>query len=141
MFSVLDATLTVSYDEATGEAVLAGSILAQSNYHASDVPEFTLTINCVPAHLHIEFDTEGADFAKVYNDYELIEVYDEGGVIVFDALNSYDRTIKVTLNPKKTESVENVAEKTVNAAKRIENGMLIIEKNGVKMNILGTRIK
>lgn len=220
-FTILDATISVAYDNETGEAVLTGSILAQSDYHVSDVPEFTLLIKAQPAHPHLDFDTEDADFEAVYNDYEV--TYDNGfvvveaanetsvaalafivaegdtafttgtytcsmkgepmtvltgscdgqkvyvsffgkfnaqgfltdlwfpyagevtvsedGVIVFDALNSYDRTIKVTLNPKKSEGVENIAEKASNAAKRIENNMLIIEKNGVKYSVIGNVIK
>ena len=217
-FSFLDANISVQYDAETGEAVLAGTILAQSDYHASDVPEFTLLIKAQPAHPHLDYDTDNADFEAVYNDYELdldniakgyaivtaknetsqaaiafiigegatsfpagtytcslkgeeMTVYtgscdgqyvyvsyfmdsnyniwfpfagtatvDEEGVIVFDALNSYDRTIKVTLNPK-TEGVENVAEKATSIEKRIENGMLIIEKNGVQYNVIGNVIK
>lgn len=221
-FSFLDASISVQYDAETGEAVLAGTILAQSDYHASDVPEFTLLIKAQPAHPHLDYDTDNADFEAVYDEYELEEQYEKGfviveaenetsvaalafilgagdttftagtytcslkgepmtvytgncdgqtvyvsffaklneqgyltdlwfpyagtatvdeeGVIVFDALNSYDRTIKVTLNPKKDTSVENAkAEST--AAKRIENATLIIEKNGVKYNVLGTVIK
>jgi len=219
-FSFLDASISVQYDAETGEAVLAGTILAQSDYHASDVPEFTLLIKAQPAHPHLDFDTDNADFEAEYADYEVIaedyeggfvilqaenetsmtmlaffvaegdstftagtytcslkgepmtvytgscdgqSVYpsffmdkntydiwfpyagnatvDEEGVIVFDALNSYDRTIKVTLNPKKPEGIENVEKDATNAAKRLENGLLIIEKNGVKYNVIGNVIK
>lgn len=64
----------------------------------------------------------------------------EEGVIVFDALNSYDRTIKVTLYPKDETAVENTkAEST--AAKRIENATLIIEKNGNIYNVQGVEVK
>lgn len=222
-FSFLDVNISVQYDAETGEAVLEGTILAQSDYHASDVPEFTLLIKAQPAHPHLDYDTEDADFETVYNDYELTEDYENGyviveaknetstaalafilgagdttftagtytcslkgepmtvytgscdgqkvyvsffatfnaqgylnslwfpyagtatvaedGVIVFDALNSYDRTIKVTLNPKKEQAIENVEKDATNAAKRLENGLLIIEKNGVKYNVIGNVVK
>ena len=217
-FSFLDASISVQYDAETGEAVLAGTILAQSDYHASDVPEFTLLIKAQPAHPHLDFDTDNADFEAVYNDYELTEAYEQGyvivrgenetsvagiafileegatsftagtytcslkgepmtvytgscdgqyvyvsyfmdnnynlwfpyagtvtvdeeGVIVFDALNSYDRTIKVTMNPKKPEGIENVEKNATDLNKRLENGMIIIEKNGVKYNVIGNVIK
>jgi hypothetical protein len=65
---------------------------------------------------------------------------DANGVITFDALNSYDRTINVTLNPAQT-AVENVEQNAVNTNKRIENGQLIIEHNGVKYNAIGAEIK
>ena len=217
-FSFLDASISVQYDAETGEAVLAGTILAQSDYHASDVPEFTLLIKAQPAHPHLDFDTDNADFEAVYNDYELTEAYEQGyvivrgenetsvagiafileegatsftagtytcslkgepmtvytgscdgqyvyvsyfmdnnynlwfpyagtvtvdeeGVIVFDALNSYDRTIKVTMNPKKPEGIENVEKNATDLNKRLENNMIIIEKNGVKYNVIGNVIK
>ena len=216
-FSVLSADLVVSTNSETGATTLTGTVLAQSDYHFSDVPEFTIVLKAEPAHPHLDYDTDNADFEAVYDEYELTEEYEKGyviveaenetsvaalafilpqgatsfvageytcslkgepmtvytgscdgqnvyvsffmdknyniwfpyagtvtvseeGVIVFDALNSYDRTIKVTLNPKDETSVENAkAEST--AAKRIENATLIIEKNGVKYNVLGTVIK
>lgn len=222
-FSFLDVNISVQYDAETGEAVLAGTILAQSDYHASDVPEFTLLIKAQLTHPHLDYDTDNADFEAVYNDYELTEAYEKGyvivrgenetsvaaiafllnpgdttftagtytcslkgepmtvytgscdgqyvyvsyfatfnaqgylnslwfpyagtatvsedGVIVFDALNSYDRTIKVTLNPKKEQAIENVEKDATNAAKRLENNMLIIEKNGKKYNVIGNVIE
>ena len=222
-FNVLEANLTVSYDPETGNGTLTGTILAQSDYHFSDVPEFTIVLGAEPAHPHLDYDTEDADFEAVYNDYELTEAYEDGyviveaenetstaalafilgagdttftagtytcslkgepmtvytgscdgqkvyvsffatfnaqgylnslwfpyagtatvdeeGVIVFDALNSYDRTIKVTLNPKKEQAIENVEEKAANLNKRLENGMIVIEKNGVKYNVIGNVIR
>ena len=216
-FSFLDVEISVQYDAETGEAVLAGTILAQSDYHASDIPEFTMLIKAQPAHPHLDYDTDNADFEAVYDDYELVEAYEEGGVIVkgmnatsqawlafilpegatsfvageytcslkgepmsvltgscdgqnvyvsffmdtnynlwfpyagtvtvsedgvvtVNALNSYDRTIKATFNPKKEDAVENT--KAVSTAnKRLEDATLIIEKNGVQYNVLGTVIK
>lgn len=222
LFSFLDAELSVQYDAETGEAVLAGTILAQSNYHASDVPEFTLLIKAQPAHPHLDYDADNADFEAVYDGYEMAADFKQGlvlvqasndstmaaimfviaegdttltagtytcsmkgepmtvvtgavqegkvypsffgttnaagqvtniwwpyagtitvgedGVIVVDALNSYDLPIKVTINPKKEEGVENV-EATKEINKHLENGMLIIEKNGVKYNAIGNVIK
>ena len=216
-FSFLDVEISVQYDAETGEAVLAGTILAQSDYHASDVPEFTLLIKAQPAHPHLDYDTDNADFEAVYDDYELVEAYEEGGVIVkgmnatsqawlafilpegatsfvageytcslkgepmsvltgscdgqnvyvsffmdtnynlwfpyagtvtvsedgvvtVNALNSYDRTIKATFNPKKEDAVENTKAVST-ASKRLEDATLIIEKNGVQYNVLGTVIK
>lgn len=218
LFSVLDANLTVSTNEEEGTYYITGTVLAQSNYHAADVPEFAIMVKAVPAHPHLDYDTEDADFEAVYNDYELdasklsdgyvivtasnatseaaiafiigegatsfpagtytcslkgeeMTVYtgscdgqyvyvsyfmdknynlwfpyagtatvDEEGVIVFDALNSYDRAIRVTLNPAKS-AVEEVEVNAANATKRLENGLIIIEKDGVKYNVVGSEIK
>lgn len=61
-------------------------------------------------------------------------------MIVFDALNSYDRTIKVTLYPKDETAVENTkAEST--AAKRIEDATLIIEHNGKIYTVTGAELR
>jgi len=219
MFRVLDANLVVSTNAETGATILTGTVLAQSNYHFADVPEFTIVLKAEPAHPHLDYDTDNADFEAEYLDYEITAsdptvggflinaqnetsmaalvfyvapgtdklaagtytcTYKEGiemsvkagscdgqnvyasffmdfnyniwfpfagqatidgdGVIVFDALNSYDRTIHVTLYPKQETAVEN-AKAESNAAKRIENATLIIEKNGMKYNVLGTVIK
>ena len=59
--------------------------------------------------------------------------------ITIEAINSYERTIRVTLNPKR-QAISNInADK--DAIKRIENGMVVIERNGVKYNILGEVIR
>ena len=218
-FSFLNAELAVAYDDETGEAIVAGTILAQSDYHVSDVPEFSLYIKAQPAHPHLDYDADNADLETVFNGYELdvehisdgyvivqaendsivaglaffvaegdttltagtygcslkgepmtvytgscdgwyvytsffmdVNTYDiwfpyagevtvgEDGVIVFDALNSYDRTIKVTLNPKDDTAVENTKAAST-ASKRLENNMIVIEKNGVQYNVIGTVIK
>jgi hypothetical protein len=65
---------------------------------------------------------------------------DEEGVIIVDVLNTYDRAIKVTMHPGSEEAVENV-ETVSNLNKRMENGLFIIEKNGVQYNAIGNVIK
>ena len=63
----------------------------------------------------------------------------ETGVITINALNSYDQVIQVTLG-KNPEGVENTKAAS-KATKRLVNGQLIIEKNGVQFNAIGTIIK
>lgn len=63
----------------------------------------------------------------------------ETGVITINALNSYDQVIKVTLG-KKPEGVENTKAAS-KATKRLVNGQLVIEKNGVLYNAFGSNIK
>ena len=63
------------------------------------------------------------------------------GVIVFDVLNSYGRTIKVTLYPDKgTTGVDNITT-DVKATKVLRNGQLLIEKNGKIYNATGAEVK
>lgn len=54
----------------------------------------------------------------------------------------YNNTLyKVTMTiPAKTEGVEDVNAIT-KATKRIQDGQLIIEKNGVRYNVLGTKVR
>lgn len=63
----------------------------------------------------------------------------EKGVITINALNSYDQVIKVTLG-QNPEGVENTKAAS-KATKRLVNGQLIIEKNGVQYNAIGTVVK
>lgn len=65
---------------------------------------------------------------------------EESGVIVVDALNSYDKLIKCQLGKSSEEAVENTAA-NAKAVKRLENNTLIIEKNGVLYNVLGAELK
>ena len=65
---------------------------------------------------------------------------DEEGVIAVDVINTYDRTVKATLNPKKEQGVENT-EVTREINKRLENDMIVIEKNGVKYSVIGNVIR
>ncbi len=65
---------------------------------------------------------------------------EESGVIVVDALNSYDKLIKCQLGKSSEEAVENTAA-NAKAVKRLENNTLIIEKNGVQYNVLGAELK
>lgn len=63
----------------------------------------------------------------------------ETGVISIDALNSYGKRIIAQLG-QWPEGLENAEAETV-ATKRIVNGQLVIEKNGVKYNAVGTVVK
>jgi len=66
-------------------------------------------------------------------------VVDANKKITIEAINTYERTIRVTLTPKRQAIDEINAAK--DATKRVENGMVIIERNGVKYNILGGIIR
>lgn len=66
-------------------------------------------------------------------------VVDANKKITIEAINTYERTIRVTLTPKRQAIDEINAAKE--ATKRVENGMVIIERNGVKYNILGGIIR
>lgn len=66
-------------------------------------------------------------------------VVDENGVITIDALNSYGRAIKAVIGS--VEEGINNTDATVKATKRVVNGQLIIEKNGVRYNAIGTIVK
>lgn len=56
------------------------------------------------------------------------------------AVNSFGKSIAIKLGAPVTTAISNT-EAPVNAGKRIQNGMLIIEKNGVKYNALGVEVK
>ena len=69
-----------------------------------------------------------------------VDYTSEGDIILFvDALNSYGKAIRCQLGtwPEAIDNVENAAA----ATKKLENGRLVIEKNGVRYNALGTIVK
>ena len=51
-----------------------------------------------------------------------------------------DEEIAAVVLPESTQGIEDI-DASVKAVKRIENGMLIIEKNGKFYNVLGIKIK
>lgn len=62
------------------------------------------------------------------------------GSIVIDALNSNGKAIKSTLNHLQGDGIDEV-NAAIRATKTLKNGQLIIEKNGVRYNVNGQRIK
>lgn len=64
---------------------------------------------------------------------------DENGVITIAGLNSYNQQVNVILG-KNAEGVESI-NADIKATKRIVNGQLVIEKNGILYNVLGTNVK
>ena len=64
---------------------------------------------------------------------------DDKGVITIAGLNSNNQTISVTLG-QNPEGVENTKAAS-KATKRLVNGQLVIEKNGVLYNAFGSNIK
>lgn len=66
--------------------------------------------------------------------------YDAAGELVLEvnATNTWGNTLHLTLN-KAATAVENV-EAAAKATKKVKNGQLIIEKNGVKFNVLGAKL-
>lgn len=63
----------------------------------------------------------------------------ENGIITVDATNTYDRLIKSVLGQEE-QAIENT-DAAVKATKRLVNGQLVIEKNGVQFNAIGTILK
>lgn len=63
----------------------------------------------------------------------------ENGIITVDAVNSYDKAIKCKLGKDNT-AVDNINADAV-AVKRIDNGQLIIRKNGTDYNVMGVVIR
>lgn len=64
----------------------------------------------------------------------------ESGVITVDAVNSYDKLIKCVLGEEKPQAINNTNAAS-KVAKRLVNGQLVIEKNGVQYNAVGTELK
>ena len=62
------------------------------------------------------------------------------GSIVIDALNSNGKAIKSTLDHLQGDGIDEV-NAAIKATKTLKNGQLIIEKNGVRYNVNGQRIK
>jgi hypothetical protein len=85
-------------------------------------------------------ENEQGYLTNLWFPYQGTITVDEEGVIIVDVLNTYDRTIKVTLNPK-AQGIEETEETVSGTSKRLENNMIIIEKNNVQYNILGNVIK
>lgn len=81
----------------------------------------------------------GNPIAPLWFPVEGKAVVDANKKITIEAINTYERTIRVTLTPKRQAIDEINADKE--ATKRVENGMVIIERNGVKYNILGGIIR
>ena len=63
----------------------------------------------------------------------------ENGIITVDAVNSYDKAIKCKLGKDNT-AVDNINADAA-AVKRIDNGQLIIRKNGTDYNVMGVVIR
>ena len=63
----------------------------------------------------------------------------ENGIITVDAVNSYDKAIKCKLGKDNT-AVDNINADAA-AVKRIDNGQLIIHKNGTDYNVMGVVIR
>lgn len=64
----------------------------------------------------------------------------ETGIITVDALNSYDKLIKCVLGEEEPQAINNT-ETANKVAKRLVNGQLVIEKNGVQYNVVGAELK
>lgn len=62
------------------------------------------------------------------------------GSITVAAKNSLGHDVNATLVTRTADAVENVTS-DVKAVKTIQNGQIVIEKNGVKYNMLGTEMK
>jgi hypothetical protein len=57
-----------------------------------------------------------------------------------NAFNSYGVPVHITYDGSFTSAVENITTEK-GATKRIENGQLLINRNGELFNVLGTRVQ
>ena len=101
--------------------------------------------------LQVEEDEDGE--MAIYYDQEALFCMVDGTVTVeklennvmkltVDAINSYDRPIKISYTGPVQTDVENVTTNdNANVTKQLINGQLYIIKNGVHYNILGTIVK
>ena len=86
-FDLLEANLTVSYDEDTQTARITGTMLCQSITDATDRPLFTVDVTAVVADPY-EMDNEEGDFTENFAEYECDYDYVEDGVIYVEARNA-----------------------------------------------------
>lgn len=121
--------------------------LVPGTYTVSDSFEpFTVTAgDCDGPNVYYSFAgrlTEDGYVQEVWILADGTVTVDAEGVITVDAVNTHGRSIKAVLDgPTAVESVtaDSTTDSTA-AVKRIENGQLIIEHNGVKYNAMGMRI-
>ena len=83
-FDLMEANLTVLYDEDTQTAHITGTMLCQSITDDTDRPEFTVDVTAVVADPY-EMDNEEGDFTVNFAEYECNYNYVEDGVIYVEA--------------------------------------------------------
>lgn len=91
-FVAVDADVTVTV-AADNTITVAGTILFQNEEDATDIPEYTFTMNSV-LKTGLQYDEENADFSENFPVYEVNDKYFESnGVLIVDADNNNDATI------------------------------------------------
>lgn len=91
-FAAVDADVTVTV-AADNTITVAGTILFQNEEDATDIPEYTFTMNSV-LKTGLQYDEENADFSENFPVYEVNDKYFESnGVLIVDADNNNDATI------------------------------------------------
>lgn len=132
----------------TSEAVIAATIVLPQGHTELVAGEYEVSV--MPMYGTVmagQYTTEGPQPSyALTNDGKLWylvsgKVTVEGdGSIVIDALNSNGKAIKSTLDHLQGDGIDEV-NAAIKATKTLKNGQLIIEKNGVRYNVNGQRIK
>ena len=132
----------------TDEAVIAATIVLPQGQTELVAGEYEVSV--MPMYGTVmagQYTTEGPQPSyALTNDGKLWylvsgKVTVEGdGSIVIDALNSNGKAIKSTLDHLQGDGIDEV-NAAIKATKTLKNGQLIIEKNGVRYNVNGQRIK
>jgi len=97
-FSVLTADLAVAFNEADSTFTIAGTILAQNEDNAADVPFYTILMSGKlaaddPQTTHLEYDAEDEDFNVDFATYNVDTEYIQYGVVYVEAQNSANKFI------------------------------------------------
>lgn len=132
----------------TDEALIAATIVLPQGHTELVAGEYEVSV--MPMYGTVmagQYTTEGPQPSyALTNDGKLWylvsgKVTVEGdGSIVIDALNSNGKAIKSTLDHLQGDGIDEV-NAAIKATKTLKNGQLIIEKNGVRYNVNGQRIK
>lgn len=137
-YVILDITLPDGATElVAGEYPIEEEYLPQSvysGYYSSDygfIPSFAATL----------IEEEGKwYYNQIWWIVEGTVTVDQNQNLFVDAVNSLGKVVKLNIYVDGQQGVENVNAKAA-ALKRVVNGNLIIEKNGVKYNAIGTILK
>lgn len=97
-YSLLTANLTVVYNETDSTLTITGTVLAQNEDDATDVPFYTINmrgkaIDGGSSSSHLTYDAEDTDFIVDFASYDLDTDYLQYGVIYVDATNSANQFV------------------------------------------------
>ena len=97
-FTPLTADLTVAYNETDSTFTITGTILAQGDDNAADVPFYTINMSgkvqaSEPEDEHLTYDAEDADFIVDFATYTLDLEYVQYGVAYVEAANAANQFV------------------------------------------------